>query len=65
MTQRTLLCTWLVEIYLNKLNQLKDNREVHNELQDEFKNFLAEYKVSIFYLIHPCGVKHTKLANEP
>jgi len=41
-TQRTLLTTWLVEIYLNKLNELKDDNrpDLYKFTQDEFKLFI-------------------------
>lgn len=49
-TQRTVICTWLVEIYLNKLNQLKDERkqDAHDLLQDEFKQFLEDNSESFY-----------------
>ncbi|KAF9428590.1 hypothetical protein BGZ94_001853 [Podila epigama] len=57
-TQKTILCTWLVEIYLSKLNQLEDlaassaaDSDVQNleaeqsVLEDEFKGFLETNKM--------------------
>lgn len=46
-TQLTMLCTWLVEIYLNTLNSLKDegNSGGYKELQNEFRSFLQEDRV--------------------
>ncbi|KAL6061226.1 tethering complex subunit [Balamuthia mandrillaris] len=43
-TQKTLVCTWLTEIYINKLNHLRDSRleDQHEMLLDEFKQFLDE-----------------------
>eukprot|EP00002_Diphylleia_rotans_P023649 TRINITY_DN4651_c0_g1_i3.p1 TRINITY_DN4651_c0_g1~~TRINITY_DN4651_c0_g1_i3.p1 ORF type:complete len:921 (+),score=186.87 TRINITY_DN4651_c0_g1_i3:58-2820(+) len=45
-TQRTLLCTWLVEIYLDQLNSLEANvKEKQRDLVlDEFRQFLDENK---------------------
>ena len=47
-TQRTLLCTWLVEIYLDKLNRLGTDKESSTLtlLKEEFKDFLATNKES-------------------
>ncbi|KAF9362080.1 hypothetical protein BGX26_004165 [Mortierella sp. AD094] len=57
-TQKTIICTWLVEIYLSKLNQLEDQAassaaesDVQNlqaeqgVLEDEFKGFLEVNKM--------------------
>ena len=57
--QRTMIATWLVEIYLNKINMLEDQTtasagsdEANNLLaeqkfvEDEFKVFLDEFKVN-------------------
>eukprot|EP01102_Stenamoeba_stenopodia_P010615 TRINITY_DN321_c1_g3_i2.p1 TRINITY_DN321_c1_g3~~TRINITY_DN321_c1_g3_i2.p1 ORF type:complete len:980 (-),score=215.52 TRINITY_DN321_c1_g3_i2:2222-5161(-) len=43
-TQQTIICTWLVEIFLNKLNQLKDSGNVkgYESFQEEFRHFLEE-----------------------
>ncbi|KAE8215675.1 hypothetical protein CF327_g1075 [Tilletia walkeri] len=55
-TQRVMLATWLVEIYLSKINQLEDiataksasdaaNLRIENEmLEDELRQFLVTYK---------------------
>ncbi|CAG8483434.1 620_t:CDS:10 [Paraglomus occultum] len=58
--QRTMIATWLVEIYLNKINMLEDQTtasagsdEVNNLLaeqkfvEDEFRVFLDEYKANL------------------
>ena len=39
-----MLCTWVTEIYLNKLNQLKNSHldDQHEMLQEEFSQFLAD-----------------------
>jgi hypothetical protein len=44
-TQLTILCTWLVEIFLNKLNQLKDagNQKAYEMSHDDFRHFLEEH----------------------
>ncbi len=41
-TQLTMICTWLVEIYLNTLNSLKDegDEDSYKTMQDEFRSFL-------------------------
>ncbi|KAG0306462.1 hypothetical protein BGZ98_002342 [Dissophora globulifera] len=57
-TQKTIICTWLVEIYLSKMNQLEDQAassaaesDVQNlqaeqsVLEDEFKGFLETNKM--------------------
>ncbi|KAG0252035.1 hypothetical protein BG011_007258 [Mortierella polycephala] len=57
-TQKTIICTWLVEIYLSKMNQLEDQAassatesDVQNlyaeqqVLEDEFKGFLEINKM--------------------
>eukprot|EP00026_Physarum_polycephalum_P001709 Phypoly_transcript_01711.p1 GENE.Phypoly_transcript_01711~~Phypoly_transcript_01711.p1 ORF type:complete len:601 (+),score=99.91 Phypoly_transcript_01711:237-1805(+) len=47
-TQRTIICTWLTEIYVNKLNILRDARHIaYEDLQEEFRHFLSEYKDSL------------------
>eukprot|EP00727_Mastigamoeba_balamuthi_P004186 m51a1_g13765 putative vacuolar protein sorting-associated protein 18 homolog (977) ;mRNA; r:253137-257178 len=48
-TQVTLVCTWLVEIYLNKLNVLKDSgaAEMYAEMEKEFHEFLAQRRESL------------------
>jgi hypothetical protein len=43
LTQRVMLCTWLTEIYLDKLNSLKDSMgaaELYEECVQEFRHFL-------------------------
>ncbi|KAL1919217.1 uncharacterized protein VTP21DRAFT_1909 [Calcarisporiella thermophila] len=56
--QKTLLATWLVEIYMNKMNLLEDlvnvgdgvveNFKAEQEvLEDEFKSFLQTYKSNL------------------
>ncbi|XP_031550189.1 vacuolar protein sorting-associated protein 18 homolog [Actinia tenebrosa] len=44
-TQMTMIVMWLIELYLNRLNQLKDssssNPSEHDKLQEEFRKFLA------------------------
>ncbi len=44
--QKTCLCTWLTEIYLSKLNALRDQRllDQHDMLQDEFRQFMEDQK---------------------
>jgi hypothetical protein len=46
-TQLTMVCTWLVEIYLNTLNSLKDegNTDGYRSLQNEFREFLQDPRV--------------------
>jgi hypothetical protein len=45
-TQKTMICTWLTEIYLSKLNNLRDLRldDQHEVLQDEIRQFLIDNK---------------------
>src|SRR4051812_36179023 len=43
----TLICTWLTEIYLDKLNLLKDSsssKDQYQVLKEEFEGFLKDYK---------------------
>ena len=46
-TQLTLICTWLVEIYLNALNTLKEQGDVaaHGDRQADFRAFLEDDRV--------------------
>ena len=41
--QRTLLCTWLVEIHLHNINTIfmKDDEESHKQARDDFRTFLS------------------------
>lgn len=60
LTQRMMLATWLVEIFLSKINQLEDiaaaeraSDDVENFkaeqglVEDDMRQFLSTYKVSI------------------
>ncbi|SCV68374.1 BQ2448_495 [Microbotryum intermedium] len=60
LTQRMMLATWLVEIYLSKINQLEDMAAAERSLEDaqnfevekpmieeDLRNFLKIYKVSL------------------
>ncbi len=46
-TQKTLLCTWLVEIYLDRINLFESSgKEPQKEsVLEEFRHFLEENKV--------------------
>ncbi|XP_071119989.1 vacuolar protein sorting-associated protein 18 homolog [Mytilus edulis] len=48
-TQMTMLVTWLIEIFLNQLGELKENMEEQPEkyekIQEEFRRFLKEPKI--------------------
>ena len=48
-TQVTLLCTWLVEIFLNKLNDARERKDdtEYKALQQEFFEFLAADTVKV------------------
>ena len=48
-TQVTLLCTWLVEIYLNKLSDARENKreDEYKALQEEFHDFLSTDVVKV------------------
>ncbi|CAB4425152.1 unnamed protein product [Rhizophagus irregularis] len=59
-TQKTMIATWLVEIYLSKINTLEDlaassagSDDIDNfkveqkDLEDEFKGFLEQYKADL------------------
>lgn len=54
-TQRTIICTWLTEIFVNKLNILRDAQNIPlavrqatlSDLQDEFRHFLSTHKDSL------------------
>eukprot|EP00163_Fabomonas_tropica_P023207 TRINITY_DN40509_c0_g1_i1.p1 TRINITY_DN40509_c0_g1~~TRINITY_DN40509_c0_g1_i1.p1 ORF type:complete len:911 (+),score=256.88 TRINITY_DN40509_c0_g1_i1:23-2734(+) len=61
-TQLTLICTWLTEIYLDKLNQLKDSgkTEQYDMMLEEMRQFLTENKDNLdapttFHLISSHG----------
>ena len=42
-TQKTMICTWLTEMFLNKLTMLsdKDKEEQYAEVQNEFSGILS------------------------
>lgn len=44
-TQLTIICTWLTEMYLNKLNDLETNNNVNamRAIEEEFKDFMVRY----------------------
>ena len=50
-TQMTMIVTWLIEIYLNQLGQLKeegqDMSSSYDALQEEFRKFLAQTRVKV------------------
>lgn len=53
-TQKTMLCTWLVEIYLNRLNSLQDQddaaaKEEMQAVSSEFRQLLDENKAFLDY----------------
>eukprot|EP00475_Leptophrys_vorax_P001326 TRINITY_DN10707_c0_g1_i1.p1 TRINITY_DN10707_c0_g1~~TRINITY_DN10707_c0_g1_i1.p1 ORF type:complete len:664 (-),score=170.26 TRINITY_DN10707_c0_g1_i1:2071-4062(-) len=64
-TQRIMISTWLVEIFLNQINDLKDsaqNAETHAKVVKEFHDFLATYQRHIdqetaFHLISSHGLE--------
>lgn len=45
----TMLIMWLIELYLNDLGSLKeeDAKAKHEDLQEEFRKFLAQTKVKV------------------
>ncbi|XP_033107072.1 vacuolar protein sorting-associated protein 18 homolog [Anneissia japonica] len=45
-TQMTMLITWLIELYLNQLGELKEsNQERYNVIHEQFQKFLAQSRV--------------------
>lgn len=56
-TQITMLVTWLIEIFLNQLGEMKeqgqDESDEYRKVQEEFRMFLAQpkNKVSILYIV--------------
>ena len=61
-TQKTILSMWLVEMYLNEMNDLdnqNDGSELVNvqltQLIDEFKRFLRDYKTQVCGLNRECA----------
>ena len=48
-TQMTMLIMWLIELYLNDLGGLKEEGAIakHEDLEDEFRKFLAQTKVKV------------------
>ena len=47
----TMIVTWLIELYLDHLGQLKEeeNRRPHEQLQDEFRKLLAQTRVKVIH----------------
>lgn len=45
----TMLIMWLIELYLNDLGSLKesDAKAKHDDLEEEFRKFLAQTKVKV------------------
>ena len=45
----TMLIMWLIELYLNDLGNLKENdaKAKHDDLEEEFRKFLAQTKVKV------------------
>ena len=61
-TQKTILCMWLVEMYLNEMNDLDnlDGSSEYNSVQltqliDEFKSFLKNHKNQVCGLNRECA----------
>lgn len=48
-TQITIISTWLLEIYLNQLDLLKDegNKDSYKTTQEEFRQFLSQGNVKV------------------
>ena len=49
----TMLTMWLIELYLNDLGSLKesDAKAKHEDLQEEFRKFLAQTKVKVSHTL--------------
>ena len=51
----TMITTWLIEIYLNQLGQLREDgnemTEKYDQLQDQFRKFLAQNRVKVSDII--------------
>ncbi len=51
--QMTMLVTWLIELYLNQLGELKeqgmDESDEYNNIQEEFRKFLSQARVKVPY----------------
>ena len=48
----TMLVTWLIEIFLNQLGEMKEaeqeeDRSQYNQVQEEFRQFLANTKIKV------------------
>jgi hypothetical protein len=47
----TMIVMWLIELYLNQLNQLKESADStsseHKKIQEEFRKFLANSSVKV------------------
>lgn len=46
-TQMTMIVMWLIELYLNHLNQLREQDNANEYLVDEFRNFLSQSAVKV------------------
>eukprot|EP01133_Synstelium_polycarpum_P000223 gene223-271_t len=47
-TQRTIICTWLTEIFISKLNSLRGvELDKYQKIQSEFRQFLNNYKENL------------------
>lgn len=50
-TQMTMLVTWMIELFLNRLGELKeqgqDDTSEYENTQEEFRKFLTQHKVKV------------------
>ncbi|KAN0042926.1 hypothetical protein ACTA71_010558 [Dictyostelium dimigraforme] len=51
-TQKTIICTWLIEIFISKLNTLRDpsNKDKYNKVNSEFRQFLENFKDTLIVI---------------
>jgi len=51
-TQKTIICTWLIEIFISKLNTLRDpvNKDKYSKVNAEFRQFLENYKDTLIII---------------
>ncbi|GAM27722.1 hypothetical protein SAMD00019534_108980, partial [Acytostelium subglobosum LB1] len=49
-TQKTIICTWLIEIFISKLNSLRTNaadQANYQKIKSEFRQFLTSYRENL------------------
>lgn len=64
-TQITMIVIWVLELFLNHLGELRDQRQENSseyiQLQKEFDNFLKEKIVKVYILFNSISKSLTKI----